>query len=87
VTVERKDRLRAAAQRAIRAQTLAVELRDAGRFKHVADDLDCPDLLRLAALTEELGEIARCLHDNDRDNLQPELDQLAGIALAWSTVA
>jgi len=84
---ERKDRLRAVAQEAIRAQTVALELRDAGRFPFVADDPDCPDLLRLSAVAEELGEVARCLHDNDRDNLNPELVQLAGVALAWASIA
>lgn len=83
---ERKDKLRAAAQEAIREQQTALELKNSGRLPFVADDPDCPDLLRLSALAEELGEVARCLHDGG-DGLRRELIQLAGIALAWITVA
>ena len=62
----------------------AVELRDDGRFRYVASDPDCPDVLRLTALVEELGEIARALHENSPDDLLPELIQLAGIASSWA---
>jgi|HubBroStandDraft_6_1064221.scaffolds.fasta_scaffold506625_2 hypothetical protein len=41
--------------------------------------------MRLAALAEELGEVARCVHDGEGD-LHGELIQLAGVALAWATV-
>ena len=60
----------------------AVELRDAGRFRYVASDADCPDHLRFTALVEEVGEVARALHENSPD-LLPELVQLAGIACGW----
>ena len=81
--MNRRERLQAQAELALDAQEEALLLKDVGNLEWLADDPDCPDVMRLAALTEELGEIARCLHDNDRDNLQLELAQLAGIALAW----
>ena len=62
----------------------AVELRDDGRFRYVASDSDCPNVLRLTALVEELGEIARALHENSPEDLLPELIQLAGIASSWA---
>ena len=61
----------------------AIELRDAGRFRFVASDADCPDHLRFSALVEEVGEVARALHENSPDDLLPELVQLAGIACGW----
>ncbi len=75
--------LEAQAERAIASQLEAADLRNAGRMPYLADDRDCPDMMRLAALTEELGEVARCLHDDNQDGLATELSQLAGIALAW----
>lgn len=83
--MSREQKLRAQAERAITAQEDALKKRDAGEIRYVADDLDCPDLLRLAALMEELGEVARCLHDGEGD-LPGELAQLAGIALAWGSI-
>lgn len=82
----RTDRLRVAAESALAEQALALELRESGRLRYVADDPTCPDLMRLAALAEELGEVGRCLHDGSGD-LRRELIQTAGIALAWATVA
>jgi NTP pyrophosphatase (non-canonical NTP hydrolase) len=82
---ERNLRLMKRAALALEAQDDALERRRDGRLRYVADDPDCPDLLRLAALTEELGEIARCLHDGEGD-LSEELSQLAGIALAWGSI-
>jgi hypothetical protein len=78
--------LRVTADEVLREQSRASELRDAGRFPHLADDHDCPDILRLAALMEELGEVARCVHDNDREGLPRELHQLAGVAIAWASI-
>ena len=78
----RAEQLRAQADKAISAQFVALAKKERGQLRYVADDPDCPNLLRLAALTEELGEIARCLHDGEGD-LDSELSQLAGIALAW----
>ncbi len=68
---------------AVEAQLKAADKRDRGELAYVADDHDCPDVLRLAALTEELGEVARAVHDNDPEGLALELSQLAGVALAW----
>lgn len=80
----RAEGLRAQADRAVAAQSDAAAKKKAGELRYLADDPDCPDLLRLAALTEELGEIARCLHDGSGD-LLTELSQIAGIALAWGS--
>ena len=44
---------------------------------------DCPDVLRLAALIEEVGEVGRAIHDGDPDNLREELVQVAAVAIAW----
>lgn len=82
----REERLRAQAEKAIRAQTDALEKRDTGKFRYLADDHECPLYMRLAALTEELGEVGRALHDGDEINLAIELNQLAGIALAWGSI-
>jgi hypothetical protein len=57
-------------------------LRRDGRLKFTAADPSCPQLLRLAALTEEIGEVARAVHD-DTDNLIVELIQVAAVAVAW----
>lgn len=83
----RTRRLQEQAVRAVDAQVKAEALKRAGRLRWVADDADCPDLMRLAALTEELGEVARALHDGNAENLRVELTQLAGVAIAWGSVA
>ena len=63
-----------------RAETLRVQ----GRLTWTSADPGCPDLLRLAALTEELGEVARAIHDNHPDSeLMAELAQVAGVAVGW----
>lgn len=64
-------------------QARARALRDAGTFPYVASDPDCPNILRLAALMEEVGEVARAIHDSD-PNLRNELIQVAGVAAAWA---
>ena len=79
----RTTALRVQAGYALEAQQRAQEKKERGDLRWVADDFDCPDVMRLAALTEEIGEVARCLHDDDRGNLHHELMQLAGVALAW----
>lgn len=69
-------------------------LRQTGRFRFTAASRDCPDGLRLAILTEELGEVARVLCERDmlsdeqdllvaRRELRTELVQVAAIAVAW----
>ncbi len=35
---------------------------------------------------EEVGEVARAMHDGDQEALAAELSQVAGIALAWGLV-
>lgn len=66
---------------------LVNEARDSAEAKLVTGDLDwtsavpdCPTELWLAALMEELGEVARCVHDGTGD-LRLELAQLAGVAI------
>ena len=41
------------------------------------------DLERLAVLTEEVGEVAHALNENDPDELRRELLQVAACAVAW----
>ncbi len=53
-----------------------------GQLPWIASRPDCPNDLRLAALMEEVGEVARAYHD-DADNLERELVQVAAVAVAW----
>lgn len=64
-----------------RARTQAETLRRDGHLPYTSADPNCPTHLWLAALMEELGEVARCVHDNDLDSLAFELAQLAGVAV------
>lgn len=82
----RQSDLEAQATRAVAAQLAAADLRTAGRMPYLADDIDCPDYMRLAALGEEFGEACKALHDGDPEQLATELSQLAGICLAWGIV-
>ena len=82
--MNRRERLYVQAARAVEAQEQAAVLKQTGVLRWVADDPDCPDLMRLAAVTEETGEVARAVHDGDTDNLSVELVQLAGVCLAWA---
>ena len=41
------------------------------------------DLAKLAVLTEETGEVARALLEQDPDQLRTELVQVAAVAVAW----
>jgi NTP pyrophosphatase (non-canonical NTP hydrolase) len=68
---------------AVDAQTLARYKKEQGMLEWVASDKDCPDLMRLAALMEEIGEVARHIHDGHNEGVKEELAQVAGIALAW----
>ena len=83
--MSRTDNLTWHARAAVDAQTAALAHKTNGRLRWLADDPDCPDYMRMAALAEELGEVGRALHDGDRDGLQTELHQLAGVAIAWAT--
>ena len=68
--------------RAVSAQVYAARKKEAGDLVWTADDPDCPDVMRLAALGEEYGEVCRALHDGT-GTIGDELAQLAGVALAW----
>jgi hypothetical protein len=82
--MSRSTALRIQAGYAIEAQQRAQEKKERGELRWLADDYDCPDVMRLAALMEELGEVAQCVHDGSPpDLLAHELAQLAGVALAW----
>lgn len=66
-------------------------LRAQGRFTHTPKDSGVPDFVKFGILSEELGEVARCVLANSRlvqesasvDNLREELVQVAAIAVAW----
>lgn len=59
------------------------ELVREGSLDYTAAAFDCPDVLRIAALMEEVGEVARAVQDADFDNLKVELVQVAAVAVAW----
>lgn len=80
--MSRVDDLQEQAELAVAEQVRAGEWRGA-RKQHLADDPDCPNFMRLAALGEEYGEVCRALHDGEPEQLALELTQLAGVALAW----
>lgn len=63
------------------ARDHAEYLREKGHLRYTSADPACPTELWLAALMEELGEVARCVHDGDEDGLVIELAQLAGVAV------
>lgn len=78
----------------IRKERLRQEqLKAAGKFKHTAADVECPDLDRLAALMEEVGEAATASMEERRtatpreagkpSDLRKELIQVAAVACAW----
>lgn len=68
------DQIRAERQR-------AEDLCDDGHLEYTAARADCPDVLRLAALVEEVGEVARAVHD--QGDVAGELVQVAAVAVAW----
>lgn len=43
----------------------------------------CTDNIRLAIVTEEVGEVARAIIEGDGENLREELVQVAACAVAW----
>ena len=68
------------------------KLKAAGKFKYTAADVECPDLDRLAALMEEIGESATASmeerstatpRDEKPSSLRKELIQVAAVACAW----
>ena len=58
-------------------------LYSSGALLWIASVPECPDSLRLAALVEEVGEVARALHEGEQENLRAELVQVAAVAVAW----
>ena len=42
-----------------------------------------PDILKATVLTEETGEVARAVLEQDDAQLQTELVQVAAVAVAW----
>jgi hypothetical protein len=65
-----------------RERDRAERLKASGKLRWTSADRDCPTHMWLAALTEELGEVGRCVHDGSTDEeLICELAQLAGIAV------
>lgn len=52
-----------------------------GALRWTSASPDCPTHMWLAALTEELGEVARAIHDGDDEGLKRELADLAGVAV------
>lgn len=42
-----------------------------------------PELVKLAVLTEETGEVARAILDKTPDQLRCELVQVAAVTVAW----
>lgn len=58
------------------------KLKADGKFAHTCAD-NIPDEHRYIILAEEVGEVARAIHDGDRDNLREELVQVAAVCLAW----
>jgi hypothetical protein len=53
----------------------------AGLLPWIASVPECPNELRLAALVEEVGEVARAFHDGM--DIEEELVQVAAVAVAW----
>ncbi len=57
------------------------QLHTDGTLPWICSQPDCPDVLRLAALMEEVGEVGSALlGDGD---LRTELVQVAAVAVAW----
>lgn len=62
-------------------RTRQEELFATGALEWIASRPDCPDVLRLAALVEEVGEVARAFHDGQ--DVGTELVHVAAVAVAW----
>ena len=66
-------------------------LRDAGRFQHTLADAGLTPAEKLACISEEAGEVARCVlaieghvhEDLGHADLRKELVQVAALAAAW----
>lgn len=77
---------RAQAFQAISEERDRQEIRWAGNHAHGKGSCASPDVaepVKVAVLTEEVGEVARALLDGDRAGLETELVQVAAVAVAW----
>jgi len=56
-----------------------------GKITHRCEDPTVTSGHKLSVLTEEVGEVARALNDNEpKENLKAELIQVAAVAVAWA---
>lgn len=53
------------------------QLKDEGRFARTPDEMDKDEFLRV--LVEEVGEVARAIHEGDGNNFLEEVIQIAAI--------
>lgn len=59
-------------------------LKAQGKFSHTCADGEIGNHQKLAILTEEVGEVARALNDNEAwKDLYKELCQVAAVCVAW----
>lgn len=74
--------------RAMAACYAEYERAKAKHGEHTLDGKLCDDMNRLASLTEEVGEVGRCLtYDQDHaKDLKKELIQVANVALTWASI-
>lgn len=74
----------------VRQENRCAKKRRKGKAFYSCANLDMPQELKLAILTEEVGEVARELCDASHErkapdrNLRVELIQVAAIAVAWA---
>lgn len=59
------------------------QLRVDGRFVQTCADPAMDPLLALAVLAEEFGEVARAVVEQDLEQAETELIQVAAVAVAW----
>jgi NTP pyrophosphatase (non-canonical NTP hydrolase) len=68
---------------AIYAEINAERARQEAKFPGRTPAHDIGDLLKLAVLHEESGEVANALIEGDREGLRKELVQVAAVCVAW----
>lgn len=59
------------------------DLKAGGRFERTPDEMNVDEFLRV--LVEEVGEIARAIHEDDIKNYAEEIFQVAAICVAHLT--
>lgn len=59
------------------------DLKKQGKFQHTLNDPELSDSERFVVLSEEIGEVARAIQENNETNLKEELTQVAALACAW----